>query len=151
MRVGSRSSALLLVVVVFAAAPTTVGAQQSPTRADGNELSTDYVEPWTVAARSLVLPGWGQFHLDQDIAGQAYLAAALVGAALGLEVVELVSRENSRAAVRSMGWVLYGFSAVMSSTSAWTAAEARNRENGWLIETRLGLDDRPLLAITRRF
>lgn len=112
---------------------------------------TSYVEPWAVAGRSLLVPGWGQFRLGDDAWGTSYLFSALLGAAFGLEVVQFGSSENSRSFQRTMGWIQYGFSAVVSGTKAYQAAEQRNRENGWLLEARRGMDGGPLVAATWRF
>lgn len=125
-------------------------AREAP-RAAAPNPDTAYVEPWGVAARSLLVPGWGHFRLGEDEWGTSYLVSALLGAGFGLEVVQVSSSENTRSFLRTMGWIQYGFSAVVSATMAFNAAEERNRENGWLLEARRGMDGRPVVAVTWRF
>ncbi len=101
----------------------------------GEAQPSPRVEPyhpaWKVAARSLVLPGWGQFHLGEPGPGQAYLAGAVLGGILAFEVVSFAESDNSRQAMKAAGWGIYGVSTLLSVSAAWQSAERRNRENGW--------------------
>ena len=131
--------------------PASAAAQDASTAPPATAVSTEYVDPLQPAWRSLVLPGWGQFHLGQTGRGQAYLGASLVGLAFGTGVITFVERNNSRQALQGMGWGLHAFAAVLSATDAWQKSEDRNRENGWLLEAALAPRGEPALALTRRF
>jgi hypothetical protein len=151
MKFSSATSVVLAVLIVLGGiAPLA----RSAFAADGSsepKVQAPYLESWKVAARSLVLPGWGQFHLGESGRGQAYLAGALVGAVLAFEVVRFADRDNSREATRGIGWGLYGVSAIFSASSAWQSSERRNRENGWELGATVAPDGSAAVALGRSF
>jgi hypothetical protein len=116
-----------------------------------NQEHHPYLVSWKVAARSLILPGWGQFYLGETGWGQGYLAGAMLGASLGLELVRLSDRPDGRRAVRAMGWGIYAVSAVLSASRAWHSAEQRNRENGWELSLQPAAGETWALALRCRF
>ena len=141
----------LIVVVLGLVLGWSPHASASVAPEQEDEESTAYVAPWTVAARSLFVPGWGQFYLGRSTAGTVYLTNALIGIVLATELVQIASSENSQSVLRTMGWLQFGFCSLVSSTAAWKDAEARNRENGWMLDVRQGLEGQPGGGLRWRF
>lgn len=83
------------------------------------------------AARSLVLPGWGQWSNDEDGKGTTFFVLAAVGILFGSGAFGLSSSDSGQQFEQAAGWGLYGASTVVSVFDAYRVAERINRENGY--------------------
>jgi len=107
----------------------------SQTRAAPDEEATEpYRPPDAVAARSLVIPGWGQQVNGQSGKGWFLTTLAVVGVLLGTETIQLNLLTGGRTQnnlERDLGWFMYGGAVVWATIDGYTVAKKLNRENGY--------------------
>jgi len=120
-RISCLSFLLLLLVVGF---PHRTLAQQGQ----------PHISPLGRAARSVVVPGWGQWRNGDENKGTTFFFLAVAGVILGSGAVSFSSTDNGQQFEQTVGWALYGVTTLTSVYDAFRVAERINRENGYEVE-----------------
>jgi len=106
-----------------------------------------YRSPPGAAARSMVVPGWGQLSNGDSNKALGFFALGAAGLLLASRTVGIASTPRRVEAERGLGWALYGLSVTLSSIEAYNRASTLNRENGYDLSRLRVLDDGRSLAL----